>query len=100
MPYCEIFLLQVTAEPRRWLQWEEVAGGGVGGEKGVPTLGWVSSSGTLTCDALSPTQTQSVSFFPTRWGRGPCGLPDEFGLSPAWVRVFFCLVHECGLLAL
>lgn len=41
--------------------------------------------------ALSPL----VSFFLTRprRGRRPCGLPDEFGLSPAWVRVICCLTH-------
>lgn len=38
-------------------------------------------------------RTFSVSFFLTRWGRRPCGLPDEFGLSPAWVHVICCLAH-------
>lgn len=38
-------------------------------------------------------RTFSVSFFLTLWGRRPCGLPDEFGLSPAWVHVICCLAR-------
>lgn len=100
MPYCEIFLLQVTAEPRQWLQWEEVAGGGVEGEEGCPLPG--GSARRVPCPGMHSApgepQTQSgrtfsASFFLTRWGRGPCGLPDEFGLSPARVHVVCRLAH-------
>lgn len=100
MPYCEIFLLQVTAEPQQWLQWEEVAGGGAEGEEGCPLPGGsarrVPYPGMHSAPGEPKTQlgrTFSASFFLTRWGRRPCGLPDEFGLSPAWVHVVCCLAH-------
>lgn len=74
MPYCEIFLLQVTAErlqqPRR-----EEEGGGKGGGKVIPTLGsacWVPRTG----ERSAPGKIQStirtllwVGFPPTGLGR-------------------------------